>query len=250
MDPPVVKGNPRARLLALAVFLAACRGGPEASGAQRSASGSASARGPAVSAGAESLSLPPPSASGGPSSSLEAMARRRSSREWAPEPLSLAELSQLLWAAQGVTDASGRRTAPSAGGLYPLELYLVASRVTGLAAGLYHYQPMGHRLVRVARGGDPAAALCAGALEQEAACTAAAGLVYGAVLGRTSSKYGARAERFVAMEIGHSAQNVLLEAAALGLGAVPIGGIDEGRLGRLVADGEQALYVVAVGRPR
>lgn len=191
------------------------------------------------------LSLPTPVLAG--SKSLEeVLSQRRSVREYADLPLTMAEIGQLLWAAQGVTDERGFRTAPSAGALYPLEVYVVT------ADGVFHYQPRGHLLRRL-NAADARAALCQAALSQEAVRRAPAVFVIAAVYQRTAVKYGAeRSPRYVHLEAGHAAQNLLLEAVALGLGAVPIGAFDDQGVQRVLglpAD-HQPLYLIPVGHPR
>lgn len=188
--------------------------------------------------------LPTPAVSG--DVSLEAaLAGRRSVREFSDRPLTAAELGQLLWAAQGITDPRGYRTAPSAGALYPLEIYVAT------AGGLYHYQPARHALA-VVGGSDVRQALYEAALRQEAVSRAPAVFVIAAVYERTAVKYGAeRSPRYVHLEAGHAAQNILLQAVALGLGAVPIGAFDDGAIQEamgLPAE-EQPLYLIPVGRP-
>ena len=156
------------------------------------------------------------------------------------------ELSQLLWAAQGITHAEGLRTAPSAGALYPLEIYL------GTASGLYHYEPRGHRLVWLSDH-DLRAAMRRAAMDQEAVTQAPAVFVFAAVYERISRKYdAARTSRYVHMEVGHAAQNLLLEAVALGLGGVPVGAFDDEALQKalgLPVD-QHPLYLIPVGHPR
>ena len=175
---------------------------------------------------------------------------RRSVREFHAAALGLAEVGQLLWAAQGDT-RGGHRTAPSAGALYPLEAYVVASRVDGLAPGVYRYESAAHRLIRTAagnRGGDLARA----AYGQDWLREAAAILVLTAVERRTTAKYGQRGVRYVSMEAGHAAQNVLLQAVALGIGATPVGAFDDAQVDHMLGldAGEHALYLIPVGRPR
>jgi SagB-type dehydrogenase family enzyme len=179
----------------------------------------------------------------------QSLLERRSVRDYSGQPLTLQEISQLTWAAQGLTDPRGFRTAPSAGGLYPLELYLVAGDVEGLAAGVYLYQPDGHQLVKTGDG-DVRAGLAEAALEQEWVEEGAVNFVFTAVYERTTGKYGERGIRYVHMEAGHAAQNLCLQAAALGLGAVTIGAFYDEQVSRLLnlpAD-EQPLYVIPVGR--
>jgi SagB-type dehydrogenase family enzyme len=178
--------------------------------------------------------------------SLEAALQgRRSVRSFGDTPLTIEQIGQLLWAAQGVTDDEGHRTAPSAGATYPLELDVVT------ADGLARYLPDGHRLAW--RGAvDLRATLAEAALGQAAVLEAPLVLVISGVQERTAARYGKRAERYVAMEAGHAAQNVLLEAVSLDLGAVLVGAFDDVAVRRLLglADGEAPLYLVPVGHPR
>ena len=169
---------------------------------------------------------------------------RRSQRDYAATPLPLAIMGQLLWAGQGITDAQGRRAAPSAGGLYPLELYVVTADRT------LHYLPVGHR-VETRPEADLRAQLEAAALDQPAVGTAPAVFVITSVTSRTAAKYGARATEYVELEAGHVAQNVLLEATALGLAAVPIGGFNPARVGVVLAlpPDEDVRYLIPVGYP-
>ncbi len=194
---------------------------------------------------AVTIALPAPQLEG--RMSLEqALSRRRSVREFAKQPLNDREVSQLLWAAQGLTDSEGRRTAPSAGGLYPLEVFVATGE------GFFHYEPRGHGLKRLSER-DTRPAIHQAALAQDPILAAPAVFVLTAVFERTSRKYGpARTPRYVHMEAGHAAQNLLLEAVALGLGAVPIGAFDDSALHRalsLPAD-HLPLYLIPVGHPR
>jgi SagB-type dehydrogenase family enzyme len=180
------------------------------------------------------------------------LAQRRSLRSFAPRALALADAGQLLWAAQGVSDAAQqRRTAPSAGATYPLELVLVAGRVDGLRPGAHRYEPASHRLTAVAAG-DLRAAIAAAARDQRWLADAPALVVIAAQPARTAARYGARADRYLAIEAGAAAQNLLLQAVALGLGGTLVGAFDEAALKRVVplGDGEQPLAIVAVGYPR
>lgn len=174
---------------------------------------------------------------------------RRSIRDYSRAPLSLQEVSQLLWAAQGVTEPDGGRTAPSAGALYPLEVYLVAGNVSSLDAGVYHYRPHDHTIA-VQSEGDMRARLARAALRQECVHDAAAVLVFAAVYARTKGKYGERGTRYVHMEVGHAAQNVCLQATALGLGAVTVGAFDDDAVRRelKLPSVEKVLYLVPVGK--
>ncbi len=178
----------------------------------------------------------------------EALAHRRSVREFAPGALTLSEVSRLVWAAQGVTDP-GHRTAPSAGATYPLEVYLVAGNVENLSSGIYHYLPEQHRLEFVS-GGDDRPRLADAAASQEWVSRAAMVVVIAAALDRTAARYGKRAERYVHMEAGHAAQNLLLQATALGLGATPVGAFNDTEVSRLLhlPASEAPLYLIPLGR--
>jgi SagB-type dehydrogenase family enzyme len=197
------------------------------------------------------IDLPEPALKG--LSVEEAIAARRSVRSYTEDSLSMAELSQILFAAQGITGRRGSlalRSAPSAGGTYPIEVYAFANRIEGLAPGIYHYLPEGHRieLVRAGNYGESLAGACLGqSMPEEAALS----VVLTAVPERTTSRYGERGIRYVHMEAGHIGQNICLECASLGLGAVPIGAYDDRQLDRLIGiDGEveMSLYVNSIGR--
>jgi SagB-type dehydrogenase family enzyme len=196
------------------------------------------------------IALPRPDPTG--SVTLQkALRERRSVREYAQGALSLPEVSNLLWAAQGVTGARGERTAPSAGALYPLEIYLVAGEVTGLDPGIYRYQPREHALARVSAG-DCRSALAGAAVGQEWMRDAPVLIAVAAVLERTARKYHERAPRYVNMEAGAVAQDVHLEAAALGLGTVIVGAFEDEVVKRVLglpAD-EDPLVLMPVGRKK
>lgn len=179
------------------------------------------------------------------------LASRRSVRSFRDASLSLGEVSQLLWAAQGITGGDRFRTAPSAGALYPLEVYLVAGRVEGLEAGIYKYRPERHALVRRAAG-DHRRSVAQTALGQESVAQAPVTVLIAGVVARTAKRYGDRAERYMHMEAGHAGQNICLQAVALGLGSVPIGAFRDGDLKRAAGvEGDEApLYLFPVGRPR
>jgi len=181
----------------------------------------------------------------------EALARRRSIREYKDESLTTDQLMQLLWAAQGITKPEyGFRTAPSAGGTYPLEVYVVAksSGVVGLEAGIYRYEPRDHTLIKIIDG-DFSRQLMAAALDQEWVGAAPANLVITAVFERTTAKYGERGVRYVWQEAGHAAQNVYLQAVALGLGNVVIGAFHDNEVQMILqlSDFEKPMCVMPVG---
>ena len=187
--------------------------------------------------------LPPPRPDG--SLSLErAIARRRSRRVFLPEPLSSAEIGQLLWAAQGITDPDGLlRAAPSAMEAYPLELYVAT------AHGLDRYSPAEHGLETLFEH-DPREALRSASHDQDSLTSAPVVFVFAAVYSRACDKLGPGAEPYVHMDLGHAAQNLLLQAAALGLSGVPIAWLEADRVSAaldLPAD-QVPLYLVPVGR--
>ncbi|MBE0447673.1 MAG: SagB/ThcOx family dehydrogenase [Actinobacteria bacterium] len=156
----------------------------------------------------------------------EALLKRRSVRRYKDEPLALAEMSQLLWAAQGITDLTGLRAAPSAGALYPLELYAVVGNVDGLADGIYKYKSEGHGLIKTTDG-DRRSELSAAGLGQRMIKNAAIDIVFSAIYERTTRKYGNRGVRYVYMDVGFAAENVYLQAVTLGLGTVIVGAFDD-----------------------
>jgi len=174
----------------------------------------------------------------------EALTRRRSIREFTEEELTGAEISGLLWAGQGVTDPRGFRTAPSAGALYPLEVYVATGE------GVYHYLPQSHSLDMLSPE-DRRLGLWEAGLKQGALQEAPAIIVITAVYGRTEAKYGPRAERYVHLEAGHAAQNILLQATALDLGAVPIGAFYDQKVQEVLAlpQDHEPLYLIPVGHP-
>ncbi len=177
----------------------------------------------------------------------EALFKRRSIRDYKEGSLKLAEISQLLWAAQGITDPRGLRTAPSAGALYPLEIYVIAGNVDGLLYGIYKYKPHKHELERVVKG-DKRIELCNAALGQPPVRNAAAVIVISAIYERTTVKYGERGIRYVHMEAGHAAQNVYLQTVSLNLGTLVIGAFNDDGVKKIMkmADREQPLYIMPV----
>jgi SagB-type dehydrogenase family enzyme len=223
-------GLPRLALVLLVMGMASC--GPPPS--------------PTLSVSVPEAATPLPAPSRAGSLSLEeALIQRRSIREFDPAPLTQEELGQLLWASQGITHERGYRTAPSAGALYPLEIYVATEEAVS------HYDPQGHSVTVVGRD-DARTALYKASGKQAAVRQAPAVFIVTAVYERTEQKYGPRrSPRYVHLEAGHAAQNLLLQAVALGLCAVPIGAFDEagvqGVLG-LPSDHEP-LYLIPVGNP-
>jgi len=179
----------------------------------------------------------------------QALLMRRSVRNYTSEALTLHEVSQLLWAAQGVTDPRGFRTAPSAGATYPLEAYLLVGDVDNLTPGAYHYIPANHKLVKVLEG-DFRAELAAAAWGQSPIKEGAANIVITGVYERTVKRYGNRGIRYVHMEAGHAAQNIYLQAVALDLGTVVIGAFHDERVKQVLnlPKQEDPLYIIPIGK--
>ena len=183
----------------------------------------------------------------------ETIARRRSMREFSPQPISLPELSQLLWATQGITvKAWGYdfRAVPSAGALYPIDTYVLVNRVESIAAGIYHYEVEETRLVLLREGNYGREASQAG-LGQELIADAGAVFVWTAMIERSKWKYHERAYRYIYMDVGHIGQNLYLAATALGLGCCTIGAFYDEEVDRLIGvDGKKeiSVYMGAVGR--
>lgn len=199
--------------------------------------------------GAEMIRLPQPKYDS--NFSIErTLLQRRSIRLYEAKPFTLAEVSQLLWAAQGITDKSrGLRTAPSAGALYPIETYLVAGNVTGLPAGIYKYQPKDHALIKLADG-DKRAELKAAAHGQDSVGEAAIVIALSAVYERITKRYGDRGIRYTDMEAGHIGENVSLQAVSLGLGTVMVGAFNDDSVKKVLnlPAEEKPLYLIPVGR--
>ncbi len=183
----------------------------------------------------------------------EALSKRSSIRDYTDQPLTLKEVSQLLWAAQGITRPEwGGRTAPSAGGTYPLEVYIVVANrgVEDLAPGIYRYIPQRHTLLLV-EPGDKTSDLAVAALDQDWVATARINIVIAAVFERTTERYGERGIRYVYMEAGHADQNIYLQAAALDLVTVVIGAFHDEQVQRLLdlPEEQKPLYIAPVGHP-
>jgi SagB-type dehydrogenase family enzyme len=200
----------------------------------------------------KTIPLPSPSLAGGPTL-WEALEKRRSIRDYRPEPLSLQELSNLLWATQGITEKAfgpWYRTAPSAGALHPIDTYLVVNRVEGLVPGIYFFEVVEFSLV-LKRAGDFADPLAQAALNQDMARTAAVVFVWVAVIQRSRQKYRQRAYRYIYLDCGHIAQNLYLAATALDLGCCGVAAIFDDEVNDLVGvDGQEetAIYLAMVGK--
>lgn len=187
------------------------------------------------------IELPEPRTDG-ETSFEQALLQRRAERDFLDQPLSLSQLGQLLWAAQGETGDG--RNAPSAGALYPLEIYIAH------ADGIYHYRPAGHEVAAVSAD-DIRAPLAEAALDQRAFHSAPAVIVIAGVNERMAVKYRNRAEQYVLIEVGHAGQNLLMQAAVLGIGAVPTGAFHDDDVAELfnLPDGTEPLYLIPVGLP-
>ncbi|MEA2075099.1 MAG: SagB/ThcOx family dehydrogenase [Euryarchaeota archaeon] len=199
---------------------------------------------------APTVQLEPPQREGG--APLWGVLRsRRSVRHFKDEPMTKSELSQLLWAAQGITNhESGFRTAPSAGALYPVETYLVVNSVADVEPGVYHYAVDKHELEQL-RAGDFRLSIAQAALDQEMAHHANVVFIWTAVFERSKWKYEQRAYRYVYLDVGHIAQNVALAAVALKLGSCQIGAFYDDEVNALIGvDGveEGVVYMTAVGK--
>jgi SagB-type dehydrogenase family enzyme len=180
-----------------------------------------------------------------------ALLYRRSGRDYSRRPLGLGALSQLLWAAQGITNRQGERTAPSAGALYPLELYVAAGEVEDLPTGVYKYHPRGHQLAEHVSG-DVRSRLATHAWRQSWVKTAPTIVVITVVPERVTDEYGKDAIRYVYMEVGHAAQNIHLQAVALDLATVVVGALDEPRVSKTLAleSDEIPQVLMPVGHPK
>lgn len=187
--------------------------------------------------------------------SLQAtLMQRRSIRHFEEKPISLVQLSYLLWASTGIQRIEGGyefRTAPSAGALYPIETYVIANDVSKLEQGLYHYSIRARKLDELQRG-DLRWEITQAALGQDMCATAAAVFVWSAVFERCKWKYGQRAYRYVYLDAGHIAENLVLAAVSLNLGCCEIGALFDDEInGILGIDGEQesTILMAVVGVP-
>ena len=190
------------------------------------------------------IQLPEPASDGGLSVEA-ALAKRESVRHFTSVPLTLSLLSQILWAAQGITRDWGGRTAPSAGALYPLELYLA------LLDGFFHYIPRNHQLMHISES-NFIEDLAAVALGQQCIRESSAVVVIAAVYKRIEQKYGRRGERYVKVEAGHAAQNILLQAVSQGIGAVPVGAFYDEDVRKVLSlpSDHEPLYLIPLGHTR
>ena len=202
---------------------------------------------------AKKIDLPPPVVQGG-TGLWEVIRSRRSVRAYTRDPMSLANLSQLLWATQGITATMGDnrlRAAPSAGALYPIETYLLVNRVDGLEPGLYHYDVEAHQ-VDILKLGDYSRDVRTGALDQQIAERASVVFIWSAIFQRSKWKYLQRAYRYIFLDAAHIAQNLALAVEGLGLGSCQIGALFDDYLNNLLEfdiDEESVIYMSSVGKP-
>jgi SagB-type dehydrogenase family enzyme len=200
------------------------------------------------------VALPEPSTAGG-APMWDVLSRRRSVRDFQEKPVSMEQLSQLLWASQGISaEHFGYkfRTVPSAGALYPVETYIVANDVDGIAGGVYHYNILAHCLEQI-REGDYRVTIARAALDQKIAYDANLVFVWTAVLERCKWKYKQRAFRYIYLDAGHIAQTVAMASVALGLGSCQIAALYDEEVNDLLGvDGleETAIYLTVVGSPK
>jgi len=177
----------------------------------------------------------------------EALLNRRSVRSYKNEPLTIEQVTQLLWAAQGKTAGWGGRTAPSAGATYPLETYLVVGNVTKLPVGIYKYDPADHS-IKMIMNKDMRQELAKAALGQDFIHQAPIDIVLAAVYRRTTRIYGERGKRYVHMEIGHVGQNIHLQCETMGLGTVMVGAFSDEQVKKLLGIEAEPLYIMPVGK--
>jgi SagB-type dehydrogenase family enzyme len=194
------------------------------------------------------IALPPPTTTGSIPFE-ETLESRRSVRVFSPDPLGLEEVSQLLWAAQGITGAEKERTAPSAGATFPIELYVAAGAVEGIPVGVFRYHPIGHRLEALAPS-DVRSDLVRATGDQEFIGVAPLVIAVAAVRIRTRNLYGERAVRYVDMEAGAVLQNAALQGVALGLGSVVVGAFKDEEVKQIlgIEGQERFLAMLVIGR--
>lgn len=200
--------------------------------------------------GQNKIQLPPPMLKSG-TSLEEAIARRRSVRRYKDLPLSLQEVSQMLWAAAGMTAdsvSSASRSYPSAGGIYPQQVYIVAANIEGCLPGLYRYDYTGHSLILIKKE-DIRNDLAEACFGQSCVLEAPMSIIFASEPSRAASRYGERGKlRYMPMDIGHAGQNVYLQAESLGLGTVAVGAFNDGQVKAVLGIEEEPLYIMPVGK--
>ena len=187
----------------------------------------------------------------------QTLENRRSRRDFIDRSLSAEQLSQILWAAYGVTNPNtdnpslmgGLRTAPSAGAVYPFEIYAIIGNVEGIEAGVYKYIAKEHKIIRIIDR-DLREELSTAALGQGSIRKAPVSIFYSAVYSRMEERYGDRGrDRYVCMDLGHSAQNIYLQAEALNLGTCAVGAFIDEKVAEVLQlqEEEKPLYIMPVG---
>jgi len=179
----------------------------------------------------------------------QALQSRRSVRRYSDKPVDIQTVSQILWSAQGIThEQRGYKTAPSAGAIFPLEIYAAVGNVEGLSAGLYHYISDNHHLVKI-HDQDIRTDLSAAALRQTSVRDGAFVVIIAAIYERTTGRYGERGIKYVHMEVGHVGQNIHLQAKSLGLGTVVIGAFIDEEMKRVLnlPEDQIPLYLMPLG---
>ena len=196
----------------------------------------------------QAIPLPTPAFTGKVSIE-QSLRERRSTRQFSSEAITLAHAGQLLWAAQGITSPEGFRTAPSAGGICPLEICLIVGNVGALDPGVYRYFPKSHEL-RLIKPGDFRVPLAAATFNQSCVADGAALIGFSATYEAMIAKYGAGSEKYVDMEVGHASQNVHLQAVSLGLGTVVVAALREAEVREILnfPANEKPIYLMPVGR--
>lgn len=199
------------------------------------------------------VELPRPETEGG-APVWKILSQRRSVRDFHPRTVTDHQLSQLLWASQGITaEQFGYkfRTVPSAGALYPVETYVIINGVEGIPQGVYHYNVLEHCLEQL-KEGDYRVTIARAALDQRIAYDASVVFAWTAVFERSKWKYKQRAYRYVYLDAGHIAQTVAMAAVALGLGSCQIAALYDEEVNDLLGlDGieESAIYLTVIGNP-
>jgi SagB-type dehydrogenase family enzyme len=179
----------------------------------------------------------------------QALKERRSIRTYGNGPITLQQVAQLLWAAQGITSVNGFRTSPSAGGLYPLDIYVICGNINTLPTGVYHYNPKNHSLKLLVKG-DKRKNLAIAALNQTTIQNGNADIVITGTYMKTIEKYGQRGKRYVYMEAGHVAENIYLQAVSLGIGTVSIGAFNDTAVKSIlnISNNTDPLYIMPIGK--
>jgi len=182
----------------------------------------------------------------------EALFKRRSVRDYKSDAITLEQLSQLLWAGQGITAMDFFRAAPSAGASYPLELFVIAGNVTGLEAGIYHYNVKEHSLSLHMKGDLREKLGTTAAFNQKCLSQAPVAISICAVYERTTKTYGKRGERYVPIDTGHAAENIALQAVALGLATVMVGAFEDKKVSEILEldDEMKPMYIIPVGKQK